>query len=255
MNQVYKHKSNQSGFTLLEVMITLSILLALVMAISSMLRSAIDLRERLSVNSRVTHRLSLAMAAISYDIEHSFITGVNDESRGGANRRFKTIFRIDKNSESDKLWLTMMGRMQSKKDAGTGDTAFIVYEVRDSKEIPGRKHLFRGISTLTLEDLKVEPEMKLFVRNIKTLKVIPWRGDDWSNDRWDTSRGETRDKLPQMVKVELETWGEGDDEVTENTTAEQRRDDNIVRLKTVVRLQQAFGMKELKEPNSSMRIY
>jgi prepilin-type N-terminal cleavage/methylation domain-containing protein len=245
----------RSGFTLLEVMITMTILLTLVVAIAAMLRSAIDVKQALARESRVTHRLSLAMSRITFDIEHAFITGLNDEARGGANRRFKTIFKVDKTGESDKLFLSMMGRKQSKKGAAAGDAAYVVYEIRDSKDIPGRKHLFRGISPLTLEDLKTDPEMKLFVRNIKSFRVISWRGDDWSNDRWDSSRGEWRDKLPQMVRVELETWGEDDNEVTADSSAEQRNDENIVSVKTIVRLQQARFMKEVKQPATSMRLY
>ncbi|MCX6123701.1 MAG: hypothetical protein NTV34_02970, partial [Proteobacteria bacterium] len=192
---------------------------------------------------------------ISRDVEQSFITGLNEEHRGGANRRFKTIFKIDKSGESDKLFLTITGVQPLRKDSQEGDAAFVVYEVRDAKDSPGRKHLYRGSSPLVLEELKTDPPMKVFVRNIRSLRVIAWKGDDWSNDRWDSSRGEWRDKLPQMVKIEIETWNEGDTEVTVDSPADARGDSNIEFVKTVVRLQNARLMKEVKQPSGSVRWY
>jgi type II secretory pathway pseudopilin PulG len=248
-------QTNEKAFSLLEVMITMGILMGLVVGVASMLRSSIDLKQALARESRITHRLSLAANKISHDIEHAFITGLNEEHRGGANRRFKTIFKVDKGSDTDKIYMTSTEQQSIKKDSKQGDTAYIVYEVRDAKDAAGRKHLFRGASQMTLEDLKTDPPMKLFVRNIKSLKVIPWRGDDWSLDKWDSSRGEWRDKLPQMVRLEIETWSEDDNEVSGDTPADGKLETGTVAIKTVIRLQNSRFMKEIKQPNTSMRLY
>ena len=246
---------NQSGMTLLEIMVTMGILLSLTVAVSSLLRSTLDVKQALARESRINHRLSLASSRIAYDIEHAFITGLNDEHRGGATRRFKTIFKIDKGGETDKLYLSTSGQMPLRKLAKEGDTGYVVYEVRDAKDAPGRKHLYRGYSPLTLDDLKADPPMKLLVRNIKSIKVIPWRGDDWTTDRWDSSRGEWRDRLPQMVKLEIDTWSEDDNVGTEANPIAQSGEPGVVSVKTVVRLQNARFMKEIKQPKTSMRLY
>lgn len=248
-------QSSQNGFTLIEVLITMFILLGLVVAVSSMLRSSIDVKQALSRQSRITHRLSLASHRITHDIEHAFITGLNDEHRGGANRRFKTIFKIDKGGETDKLYLTIAGNPPLRKDGKDGDAAYVVYEVREAKDAPNRKHLYRGSAPLVLEDLKTDPPMRLLVRNIKSLRVLPWNGDDWSNDRWDSSRGEWRDRLPQMVRVEVETWGEDDYEVTTDTAQDGRNDNYTETVKTIVRVQNSRFMKETRQPNSSVKWY
>lgn len=236
-------------------MVTMSILVGLVIGVASMLRSSIDVKQALVRESRITHRLSLAMTRISLDIEHAFISGLNDEHRGGAGRRFKTIFKIDKGGETDKLYLSAAGHRPLRRNSHEGDTAYVVYEVRDAKDAPGRKHLYRGVSPLVLEDLKTDPPMKLFVRNIKSLRVIPWRGDEWSSDRWDSSRGDWRDKLPQMVRVEIETWSEDDEEAVQDSQAAAKSEGDTVNVKTVVRLQNARFTKEIKQPSSSMRLY
>ena len=242
------------AFSLLEVMIAISILLSLVVGVASMLRSTVDLKMSLARDSRITHRLTVAMTRVAWDVEHAFIVGLNDTARGGSERRFKTIFKIDKTGDNDKVYMTITGNINGVPGSPEGDTAYVVYEVRDAQDSPGRKHLYRGISTATGDDLKEDPAMKIFVRNIKTFKLLPWRGDDWSNDRWDSSRGEWRDKMPSMVRIEIETWNE-DDEIPRENPLDPSGDSNVVAVKTIVAIQQARGMKELKQPSNTVKWY
>lgn len=251
----YNDRLKQRGFTLLEVMVTMGILMTLVVGVATMLRSSIDVKQALARESRITHRMSIAINKMSYDIEHAFITGLNDDQRGGAGRQFKTIFKIDKGGETDKLSMSVTGYKPLKAGPYRSDTAYVVYEVRDAKDAPGRKHLYRGVSLLTRDDLKEDPEMHVFVRNIKSIRVIPWNGDSWTpNDRWDSSRGEWRDRMPHIVKLEVETWNEDDHEVSADAPADDKSN-NTVSVKTVVMIQQARQMKELKTPPSAPRWY
>jgi type II secretory pathway component PulJ len=247
--------SKMAGFSIIEVMITMAILLALIVAVSSMLRTTVDLKMSLSRDARITQRLSVAMAKVAWDIEHAFVVDRNDASRGGFGRRFKTIFKIEKSGDTDKLRMTITGNISGSPGAPLGDTAYVVYEVRDSEDIPGRKNLYRGISSATKEDLKEDPTMILFVKNIKTFRILPWKGDDWTTDQWDSSRGEWRDRpMPKMVRVEIETWND-DDEIPSAIDSEQNADDGVVSIKTVVMIQLARGMQELRQPSNTVKWY
>jgi prepilin-type N-terminal cleavage/methylation domain-containing protein len=243
-----------SGFSLIEVMVTMAILVGLVVGVASMLRSTVDLKMSIARDSRITHRLTVAMTKVAWDVEHAFLIGLNDSSRGGSERTFKTIFKIDKSGENDKLTLTTTGNINGVPGSPEGDTAFVVYEVKDAQDSPGRKHLYRGITTATRDDIKEDPPMTLFVRNIKSFKLFSWRGDDWSNDRWDSGRGEWRDRLPPMVRIEIETWNE-DDEIPRENTAELAAENNTVGIKTIVYIQQSRGMKELKQASYAVKWY
>ena len=81
--EVTKERLPERGFSLLEVMITMSILLGLVIAVAAMMRSSVDLKMALAREARITHRLTLAIARVAWDIEHAFIVGLNDTPRGG----------------------------------------------------------------------------------------------------------------------------------------------------------------------------
>jgi hypothetical protein len=235
-------------------MVTMAILLGLVVGVSSMLRSTVDLKMSLARDSRITHRLTVSMTRVAWDIEHAFLVGLNDIARGGSERQLKTIFKIDKPGDNDKLTMTITGNINGVPGAPEGDTSLVVYEVRDAQDSPGRKHLYRGTTTVTRDDLREDPPMTIFVRNIKTFKVIAWKGDDWSTDKWDSSRGEWRDRMPQMVRVEIETWND-DDEIPRENTPEASGDSNVVAVKTIVYIQQARGMKELKQPSNTVKWY
>jgi len=247
-----KYSNDTAGFSLLEVMITISILLGLIITITTMLRSSIDLKVSLAREGRITHRLSAVISKVAWDVEHAFVVGLNDTPRGGSERKFKTIFRIDRSSDRDKLAMTITGNVQGEPGAPVGDTAYVVYEIRDSKNTPGRRDLYRGVMSANRDDLKEDPPMRVFAKNIKTFRISPWRGDDWSTDRWDSSRGEWRDKLPAMVKIEIETWNE-DEDLPEEKKDEMTSDNNVVLLQTIVSIQQARGMKELKLGSNTVR--
>jgi hypothetical protein len=57
-----------------------------------------------------------------------------------------------------------------------------------------------------------------------------------------------------MVRVEIETWND-DDEIPRENTPEASGDSNVVAVKTIVYIQQARGMKELKQPSNTVKWY
>ena len=57
-----------------------------------------------------------------------------------------------------------------------------------------------------------------------------------------------------MVRVEIETWNE-DDEIPRENASDSSGLDNVVGVKTVVLIQQARGMKELKQPSNTVKWY
>jgi hypothetical protein len=56
------------------------------------------------------------------------------------------------------------------------------------------------------------------------------------------------------VRVDIETWND-DDEIPRDNSTDNSADSNTVSVKTVVAIQQARGMKELKQPSNSVKWY
>jgi len=244
--------SGGNGFSILEVIITISILLTMTMAVTMMLRAGFEVRTGLAQKARVSHRLNVAMAQVVKDLEHGLVISANDQVRSPTERSVRTTFRIEQGSDSDKLALTTLTHRPITANSHTGDQVYVVYEVKDAQDSPGRRHLYRGEINVAASDLKEDPPMQLLARNIKRFKVVAWRGDDWLKDRWDSNRGDTRGRMPRMLRVEMTTWnvdplpGENPDPAS---------DEDVTNVGTVVQPPLALGFADLKQAMSTMKIW
>lgn len=246
--------NQQSGFTLLEVIISLGLILLLSTALTTMLRSNLDIRESLADRSESVHRLSTAMLKIAEDIQHAFLVPDDKQERYGDSdkRKMKTIFKLDLMTGGDELRMTTMNNKPTMANSGESDVTYVVYRLVEAKDSSGRKHLYRGAAKRLPEDFKEDPPMQLLARGIKTLKVRAWRGDEWSKDNWDSSKREWKNKLPHMVMIEVGGW-ESEPNPGQDKSSFEIDKVSVLTYKTVVHLPNAMGFTELKERATTVR--
>lgn len=247
---------NQKGFSLLEVMIALGIILTLALALTSTLRSGLDMRETLSQRVQVTHRASVAMQRIVQDLQHAFFISELDLNRYGEKpkRKMKPIFRVHMRGGGDELFLTTSSFQPTLANQKQGDIGLVFYRLQTSHQNADRTHLYRGSFGRIPENFKEEPPMKLLAKHIKSIKIQPWRGDDWARSDWDTTGREYKNKLPHMVKVTLQAWSE--DPPDETIPGVERLDESkipLYTLDTVVYLPTSLAFDELKQRTKSVR--
>lgn len=254
---------HRSGFTLIEVVISISILMTLTVAVVVMMRSSIDVRQGLSTQTRTVRQLNSAMEMLSRDIEHALILSSTDQVRMPIERTFKTLFRVEPSGESDKVSLTTFSNQPVVANAMEGDQAYVVYDLKDAEGRPGERDLYRGISNIGAANFREDPPMNMILRNVKSFKVIAWRGDDWLRDRWDSTRGDTRNKLPKMLRLELVAFvdtsgmpfGIPQDQIASTAGSDAAKTAASFEVKTIVVPALSSGMAELKQPVSSIRWY
>lgn len=243
------HRRDTSGYTILEIIISISILLFMTFAISSLLRSNIDMRFALAERSAVTHKSSLVMQKLVQDIQHTFIISSRDQIRNPGTRKNNGIFKVEVSSGGDQLWLTTMAKIPLVANDQEADTALVIYKVEEDPESIGRRRLLRGEAKKIPDDLKEEIPMQLLATNFKSLKIWTWRGDDWNKDAWDTTRSEWRNRLPYMVSIEVETF-ETDPLLSQNRDAAEEPTSLI---RTVVYLPFAIQFEEMRQQASTIR--
>lgn len=239
------------GFTLLEVMITVAILATMTLAVSIMLRNGFEIRTLLAKDDEVSHRLSATIEKVARDVQHAFIVSSKDQSRNAIGRATKTLFRIEKGFDSDKLYLTTFTRQRTIANSNESDQTYVVYQLMDDKKDSSRKNLYRGEAPFIPDDFKNTPPMKLLARHIKSFQVRAWKGDDWLKDRWDSTRSDTRDKLPHLVEIEIEAWDEDPFAVEKDSSKKEV----TVKMKTVVYIERSVEQQDLKQPMSSIKWY
>lgn len=243
---------SQRGFTLLEVILSMGILLVLTMAVTQILRASFDMRAGLSNNAAVTHGMANAMDKISRDLKQAFIVSGKDTSKNAVGRRTKTLFRIEPASDGDKLSLTTMSKTPRHAGVAESDITYVTYELREAEDSPGRKHLYRGEAQFIPEDLRDPVPLQILARHVKSIKLKSWTGDKWSTDRFDSSRSDTRDKMPKMVAIEIEFYA---DQPDAGEQADPAQENNTIWIKSVVYLPMSQESAEIAQPVGTIKWY
>ncbi len=233
------------------MIITLGILIILVTALTSLLRSSLDMREGLAQASRVTNRLNAALQAVTADLKHSFMIADDDLYRYGdpRNRLMKPFFKIGSERDSSTLWVTTFNHQSFFKNAKESDLSLVVYMLKEAPNAPGRSHLYRGEFPRIPEDFKEEPKMEILAQFIKSFKLSAWTGDEWSREPWDGDKRDFKNKIPHMVKIEVEAYAVDPDQVGEADPSL----DATLSMGTVVLLPQAVTFPELKTRPTSVQ--
>ena len=243
-----KNNHKKTGFTLLEVMITLTILVTMIYTISQLLRSSVDMRLALSQKDKITVKANRILNKLSYDISHSFLLSNLDSLRTAGKGR--TIFHIEKSVEGDSLRMTYQGHKPIRANSKESNLSYVVYRLKEAKKYPGRTHLYRGEFPRIPEDFKEDPPMRIFTNNVKSIKLEAWNGDDWVRDSWDSTSGDTKNKLPHMVRIEIILWSETPIEGVKEDESNQALD----KYSTIVYLPNALDIDEVKERVNSLKL-
>jgi len=238
-----------SGFSLLEVIITIGILVAMMIAITTSLKSSFDMKAALSERSKVTRRLQIVMQRMVQDLTHVFFISPSDRNRMTRNRAWKTFFLIDRLGMSNKLALTTKSYLPNRQDIKESEIRYVVYSLKKDEKFSGRKNLYRGSTPYIPEGFRVDPPMQMFVPHIKTFNIQFWDSKmaSFRQDRWD-SRRERR--IPLMLKIEIEAWAFEPDE-----NRPFKSDDVVERLSTVVFLPYAMMNYDENRRNNMMVKY
>ena len=110
--------------------------------------------------------------------------------------------------------------------------------------------MYRGGFLRVPEDFQENPTMSLFASNVKSIKVTPWNGDDWVKDGWDSTKSDTNNRIPQIVKVDVVLWS--NDPTDEDASFDENEPTD--RYSTIVYLPYALDFGEIKDRLSSFRL-
>ncbi len=245
-NPLYK---KDAGFTLIEVVITISILAGMVLIISQMLRGSFDMRQSLSQKNQVTGRINRAMLQMNHDLTHVFIIDDRMPLRSDQIHK-RTLFRVEKSLGMSTLSFTYMGHRAHNQNAAESNLSYVVYQIQPSKKIPGRSHLFRGEYPRVPESFKEKPPMEPFVEYIKSMSIEMWDGEKWQKDGWDSTRSDTNNRLPHMVRITLQAWNQ---EPVEGVTPDESQE-SLTQYSTIVYVVGAISFNELKQRTSSFEL-
>lgn len=245
MKDYKSDRTRQSGMTLLEVIISLSLVVILVVTAGDLLRRSMDVKYNFSTQDSLNHKIIKIMNLISYDLEHAYIIPSTDLVRLVTSRTSKTIFKIEEVLSNVQLSFTTTSNTPLKKNMNQADTVFVMYTVEKNSK-SGRYKLFRGFENIP-ESFSDVPKKQLITEDLKQLEIKAWNGEDWVSDKWDSTSGDHKDTIPKLIKIDLSLFEEEYDETKDLTSNEASSS-----LSTVVYLPYAEGFTESKKGTSSI---
>lgn len=187
---VIKNLKSQSGFTLIEIVLSIALLTTIIMITTNLLSSELKLRQ--NIISR--YPFDRIIARISEDISGAF-TILEDPTN-------KQINFVYSNANNGSLLFSVVNYLSLIADTKESNIARIGYIIENNED---KKQLVRIVDT-KMDDWKYIPQSgvgtrSVLVDNIKELTFSFWKNEKFV-DEWDSTSNEAG-KMPKMVKINL----------------------------------------------------
>jgi type II secretion system protein J len=203
-----KHLKGQSGFTLIEVVVSVGILATMSVLISSTMTNVIHLKVLAEHRAELRHVLTVTMAKLADDLGMAFLA---DVSLQGKEAYYLTSFI----GEENKLNFSTMSNIHYVKNGKDTDQVRVAYEL--SKNADGGEDLTRRQTDHLVDNPDKGGRRFILLKNVKafTLQYYDSNKKEWQ-PRWDNDSISYAGRLPRMVKVNLTVVDQEDDENEES---------------------------------------
>jgi|GEM_PF-600825 len=191
--------SKRLGFSLIEVLIALTIISFIMLLIGGSIVRQLQAKEKVEQFNERLHTVRSSMLRISREISMAYLS----KHYNCNERRTHTLFK-SKSGSSDELTMTTLSHYKWVQNADESDQNEISYYVKKDPNNTQQYALFRKeYPRITEEPSKLGKEF-ILAHNIKEIHFEFYQEDTelWQKD-WDTTRSEQRFKLPTFVKIKL----------------------------------------------------
>ncbi len=194
----------QPGFTLLEVVIALTLFAFMGVSLTSIMSSTIDVKDDVEKVSVRQHLIRQAMDRMVREIEMMYL----DDHTGGSEVRYVSGLI----GSDDRIDFTAFGHVPLKQDAKESDQREIAYYMGHDPR-SGDEALMRRVDTNTDDELEEGGREQLLCPNVESIQFEFWdaQNTDWL-DRWDTTDSRFTGKLPERIRITMKTYDEGEEQ-------------------------------------------
>ncbi len=203
--------SGRSGFTLIEIIISLGIMVLIASITWSTLASTIKMRDFLDEEDGVNRSSRVALDRISREISLAFLT-----SNTSAINTYQTVFIGRDDTDTDMVWFATMAHRRRTANTHECDQAEITLWTEDDPDHAGRVALLHRESQRIDEKPDEDGAINPIARNVTRfdLRYLDPETAEWK-DEWDTTGTETPNRLPRAVEVVLSIMGPDPDDPDE----------------------------------------
>lgn len=206
-------RRGQRGFTLLEVMLALSILAFISLTVWGTFSRTYATKRRLDLAQERIHVARVALMRITRELEMAYLS--NHENALIQDRR--TMFVSTSSGDVDELKFSWFGKQRLRADAAEGDTGIVLYYAeRDPDNSQVMNLVRRETRRLQAQDpMAIRADTYVLCPDVTRLKFsfFDARTREW-RDAWSTIGGDQLDYLPTHVRVALTIRDERGKDVT-----------------------------------------
>ncbi|KAB8031996.1 PulJ/GspJ family protein [Fluviispira multicolorata] len=244
---------SQHGFSLLEIILALSILATLSVLTINILTTQLNTREKVTDYNSQKHAMNMAMKKIYEDLQSAYISDQNYTAalNLGARQIIPQLYYRNKN-----LVFSTSNYKSYIANSTQSNLAFVRYFVRTDPGNSTRNQLMRVVDTNMSDSIERDEVGLTEVLNpdIKEFKVQFWNGSDY-REEWDSTANDTQNKLPKLVKIHLEAY------FPESALEKQLRDTNsssqqnrkTLALDTIVYIMSTNGVSNVINPSGNYK--
>lgn len=188
-----------SGFTLIEVLVSLAIFATLALSISQVTGNVFENKNKIELRANTSHILSVTLSKIFDDINMAFLA---DSTFQGEDGNYKTGFKGDQTH----LEFSTMNHIHYVKNQRDSDQVDVGYSLRRNQKTD-EDDLYRRETDYLMPDLDKGGQSFPILDHVKSLEFSYYDANQkiWKSE-WDTDSVAFAGALPSLVKVNFNIY-------------------------------------------------
>jgi type II secretion system protein J len=203
----------KSGFTLIEVMIAVTILAGMALAMFGASSQILNSKDLVEERDERNHSVSFALTRMAEDFSSAYI--IKSADMLGTKFEGEVAFK----GKEDRVDFVNFNHLRFIQDAKEADSMEVGYYLAPDPDDPDLRILMRRESTVVDKDTGSGGQSFAMLEGVKTLRFqyLPADSDEFKAV-WDTTSVEAGNKMPRAVKIFLEVRMPEEEEVRTFTT-------------------------------------
>lgn len=199
---------SRAGFTLIEVLIALAVMVVIATIAWSTLSSTLEARDLLEQQGRIDREARIALGRIARQLEVAYLT-----ANTTAINTYRTVFVGQDDDTTDRLWFATLAHRRTAAGTRQCDQAEITLWTEADPDHPGQLVLLERESHRIDQYPDKGGDILPLARGVSRfdLRYLDPTTDEWRDD-WDSTGPETSGRLPRAVEIVLTLLGPDPDD-------------------------------------------
>lgn len=189
----------RSGFTLIEVVVALAVMVIIGTITWSTMASTLDMRDYLEEADVTSRSARVALDRLARELEVAFLT--NNTS---AVNTYRTVFVGEDGTDTDTVWFATLTHQRRYRNSRESDQTEITVWADDDPEHPGTMVLYHREAPRIDHEPDQDGAIAPIARKVTRFDLTYLDGStgEWT-DEWDSTGIEQTGKLPRAVQIVL----------------------------------------------------